>query len=469
MVSNSATTKAWNACEFCRKRKRSCDRCLPRCTTCSTKGVDCDYSATKSVQYFPPSYFLDHRVFQESSTALPNIDFVLPPSITDSFSSSEPILASYYEKIHWWMPIISKTRLEPDMRKSISVPSAELQLLVLAMKIILWHPAQHEPSDPLTRAYTTAKDTINEAVVSGVLSLRILQAQVLVAIYELGHAIYPAAYLSLGSCARYGMALGVDVSLQPGLFIPGVGDLEMEERRRTWWAILILDRCMQIGNPSLPLSTHNPVINSALPLNEADFNRGITKPRNFTLADAPSIEMGMLARMSQAAFLLGKVYHHNSNPLLNDSDRQEEYWQLDRTIRALLKLSYVEGQTRRMVVCSQTDLCFRALIALHDPDGTRSDETHKAFTMDLLKPIADSMSWDTAVLLYDTTVSVEDASPLLLSWAYEAAKIHSRLVSLYDEDALWSLAQMKIKLGIMARRWKAGEQYLNLLKMQAGI
>jgi hypothetical protein len=69
--------------------------------------------------------------------------------------------------------------------------------------------------------------------------------------------------------------------------------------------------------------------------------------------------MGMLARMSQAAFLLGKVYFHNQDKNLNDADYENEHWQLDRTIRALLNLTYVEGQIRRVAVCSQTDLCFR--------------------------------------------------------------------------------------------------------------
>jgi hypothetical protein len=78
------------------------------------------------------------------------------------------------------------------------------------------------------------------------------------------------------------------------------------------------------------------------------------------------------------------------------------------------------------------------------------------FTLELLKPIADTMTWDTAIYLGDLRVSVEDASPLLLSWAYQAAKIHMRLVGKYGEQTLWSLAQMKTKLALMAKRWKAG-------------
>ena len=80
---------------------------------------------------------------------------------------------------------------------------------------------------------------------------------------------------------------------------------------------------------------------------------------NFTLRDAPTEEMGNMARMSHAAFLLGKVYLHNQNADLDETDREAEYWQLDRTIRALLKVSYMESQMGRVAICTQTDICFR--------------------------------------------------------------------------------------------------------------
>jgi hypothetical protein len=61
------------------------------------------------------------------------------------------------------------------------------------------------------------------------------------ALYELGHAIYPAAFLSIGACARYAHALGINVSrtLKTRKVLTLV---EVEERRRVWWAIVILDR-----------------------------------------------------------------------------------------------------------------------------------------------------------------------------------------------------------------------------------
>jgi hypothetical protein len=69
--------------------------------------------------------------------------------------------------------------------------------------------------------------------------------------------------------------------------------------------------------------------------------------------------MGVMARMSQAAFLLGLVHRHNKDPPHIESERLAEMWQLDRTLRALLHLTYVEGAIRRMAVCPQTGICYR--------------------------------------------------------------------------------------------------------------
>ena len=71
-----------------------------------------------------------------------------------------------------------------------------------------------------------------------------LQAAVLIAVYEVGHAIYPAAYLTIGACARYGTMLGID-KLGLDLMGDSLGPLswiEVEERRRVWWAVVLLDR-----------------------------------------------------------------------------------------------------------------------------------------------------------------------------------------------------------------------------------
>lgn len=65
----------------------------------------------------------------------------------------------------------------------------------------------------------------------------------LIVLYELGQGIWPAAYLSIGACAGYAHVLGIGGSENVGAQMKKVLTfVELEERRRVWWAIVILDR-----------------------------------------------------------------------------------------------------------------------------------------------------------------------------------------------------------------------------------
>lgn len=124
----------------------------------------------------------------------------------------------------------------------LNQPRTDVTILVFCMKVLLWLPSESSNgTQPRTPSYLFAKRTLLEAEVAGVLSLQVLQAWLLITIYELGHAIYPSAYMSIAACARYGslLDLKVDRSL---VFREAATWVELEERRRTWWAIVVLDR-----------------------------------------------------------------------------------------------------------------------------------------------------------------------------------------------------------------------------------
>jgi hypothetical protein len=103
---------------------------------------------------------------------------------------------------------------------------------------------------------------------------------------------------------------------------------------------------------------------------------------------------------------------------------------------------------------------YSALIALHDSIPSHSIPEHNHIAMALLKPVANAMTWDTRIFLSGILVSVEDASPLLLFWAYQAASIYNDLMSQYDAEALAPLGKMREKLQIMSRRWKVGGEFV---------
>lgn len=190
---------------------------------------------------FPPVYFLDFEVYQHGQVKIPSTMPISPYSKIQ-IERARLIADRYFALAHPWMTIVSKKQFYNQITNPLAPPQADTGLLLSCLELITWSPAQPLDRKPKTGAYVAAKRSILEAELAGVFSVRLIQAMLLVAIYELGHAIYPATYMTIGNCARLGLALGIDPqgvakaqNVNPTL-------LEQEEKRRAWWAILILDR-----------------------------------------------------------------------------------------------------------------------------------------------------------------------------------------------------------------------------------
>ncbi len=222
---------------------------------------------------------------------LPKASWSPPSVIADYVGDPLSLTLAYWEKVHWWMPIISKKRFYDHSLNPLVPQGVDVVLLLSAMRLVLWHPERE--LRPVTE-YLTTRHAILEAETAGILTLQLLQAKILLTFYEFGHAVYPAAYLSVGSCARFGAALGVNKCLHvTDLSVSPEAALETEEKRRSWWAVLILDRfvtfgpdrvhvqkltipsVMQLGNPSQVLCTEEPASSSYLPTDDASFESGV--------------------------------------------------------------------------------------------------------------------------------------------------------------------------------------------------
>ena len=111
--------------------------------------------------------------------------------------------ADYFGTIHNWMPIVSKKRM--DLGIPVRNGGPDIAMLFLAMKLITTQA--DEVADGTL--YSIAKGFLSGLEGSGVVSLLCLQAMVLIALYEYSHSIYPAAWMTVGACARYAEILGL--------------------------------------------------------------------------------------------------------------------------------------------------------------------------------------------------------------------------------------------------------------------
>lgn len=183
--------------------------------------------------------FLDPRLFHKMRLQVPKIHTTVRASVVElvgDLDDIKEISTLYFDTIHAWMPIISKKQFFENLPNRLTQRRSELFLLVLSMKLCC-----ARITTPRTDLYHAVKQFYFDMENSGALSIQVLQAAILIAIYEVGHAIYPAAILSVGSCARYASCLGIDTTARPpkSMQLPWI---EVEECCRIWWSIAILDR-----------------------------------------------------------------------------------------------------------------------------------------------------------------------------------------------------------------------------------
>ena len=191
---------------------------------------------------FPSVFFLDASLFHRAQLELPLPGLTVPLYVSELLGAADSIrhiATSFFNDIHPWMPIISKSWFYNHLINPLSPPRADATLLLLSIRLITWAPPVSE--GPNTPVYIAAKRFFRELETAGTFSIRFVQAGVLISLYELGHCIYPAAYISIALSARQAVALGFDKDIKGGN-VTGYPWDKVEERKRVWWAILILDR-----------------------------------------------------------------------------------------------------------------------------------------------------------------------------------------------------------------------------------
>jgi hypothetical protein len=189
------------------------------------------------------NFFLDPEVFQPIPRDILKRTQARPGQheLQIHHSDHDAVSKAYLSTIHQWLPIVSAKRLKRDSDPSSCRDEGDcVSLLFLCMKLLSREASKIDVLD--NDEYRTAKQMCFEAECDGFVSIRLLQCLILLTVYELGHAIYPAAFLTLGRAARLGIMMGLHDPRGTRLFTGADTWTVCEEQRRTWWAVLILDR-----------------------------------------------------------------------------------------------------------------------------------------------------------------------------------------------------------------------------------
>lgn len=284
-------SKALHSCFLCRRGKRRCDKNLPSCQLCTRKGWKCTYPERRGQRSASPSHSLDrvesvndpnpvvtrppstyngifagHQaaspstssfavnmaisflapdLFREVSLEIPRPNLDIPEHVAFNLGDRRRLRETALQFFNiTWMPIISRKRYFNAVLNPLFPLRRPTSLLALCIKLCCLE-VRDDGDEERTSLYRLTKKFYSEVESTELLCIQVLQAGILIAHFEIGDAIYPAAYLTVGACARYGVAMGLDKINQErmgGDHNRAVSWMEIEERRRAWWGVLILDR-----------------------------------------------------------------------------------------------------------------------------------------------------------------------------------------------------------------------------------
>lgn len=143
--------------------------------------------------------------------------------------------ALYFRTIDIWLPIISPQKCIERLETLNSENNPELSNLLLAMYLVTRQPGNSSNIKEMqSPVYYEAKTLLAALTSSGNSALEVIQAGVLLSLYEQGHGMINVAQLTMSVCTR--MAMKMKVALRAAT------EIQNTDFGRLWWGLVILDR-----------------------------------------------------------------------------------------------------------------------------------------------------------------------------------------------------------------------------------
>ncbi|BCS23475.1 Zn(II)2Cys6 transcription factor [Aspergillus puulaauensis] len=360
-----------NACQKCFNQKRKCDKQMPSCSRCLRTSSQCNYQtspefssgvllstgSTVAGELFVPSEFPMHGVDIDRFTA-----GLVTATLTERGQPVEGVLEDYFTYIHTWLATIQEQRFRSRVRSLQHTPHAETALILLVMSLLTLkgHDA-HSRDCARSSMYPLASYLFSLLQFARGPSLELVQAGLLLAVYETGSGRAPTAFITIGTCARLGYILRLNVDIPDPETIWAIA----EERRRVWLGVYMIDRLIHQVTNITAHAVEDPANDYKLPINEEYWQdntsqpQGTVQPSFSTPADIPQ---SYFTREIQASRILGEVQ--------NLSTRQSEslHENMDRTDALLMHfMKHLLHQTPESwkVMCGANSIAMLTSLALH--------------------------------------------------------------------------------------------------------
>lgn len=384
------------------------------------------------------------------------------------------ILDRHFENVHLWLPIVSKKRLDLLLEDPKLQLTADLALLFICMKLIT-RGGHESPQDAQSPLYGLSKRFASTVEMSGLMTLPLMQSNLLITAYELGHGIYPAAYLSSAHCARLGTLMGIhDRQHAPQILRKSGAWAEVEEIRRCWWATLLFDRYSNLGSEGASIVTNDPPPQTVLPADDTAWDQGtMASSEPLYVSSTTNVRAGAFARTCQVTHLMGRMLRNLTDHYSEPSPRFSEAIQLHRVTTALSNVLPLETFQDPLRYSTAMALCFGALLHVCEPFScTESNRGNHSVEETEMQTIAIPGMREVAFKVLEFSKIIRETldqtpaavSPLVADCLYVATStLQWCAYESGEEDALRGYSTLRETLGGLRKRWAVAGEYLKIL------
>ncbi|KAH8813234.1 hypothetical protein F5884DRAFT_787818 [Xylogone sp. PMI_703] len=434
---------------------------------------------------FPVIAFLDSETFKYGRIAVPKPNIEIPVDVLELLGDGPSIqaaLSDYFATIHKWFPIVSPKRLTRNMVNPLWEAGPDLALLFLCMKLITSRP-QDGLGCSQNPIYLSAKRFISLMESSGMVSLIVLQANLMITLYEYGQAIYPAAWMSSGWSIRYGNMLGVNTFGAAQLLGRPATWTEQEERKRTWWGVLVVDRMISTGGQSHILTNQEPRDSDPLPVDDTAWDEGNMTQGILKTLSSPYVEpVAPFPRLCQASHLLGKTFAHHEAKFPSDKEQYDDATHIFDRATSLVQTIQEESASSGDVITLSSALAvaFSSISAICDPyscprlqtggpelTGDAAEAQLRA--LNGLKRVSQQIQEFSEQLnsAMPLAQDIDKVSPFIMDALYCGAASHAWWVrESGDANSQLSLDSLRNNLRRLGGRWRNAAEYLRILEAQ---
>lgn len=178
----------------------------------------------------------------DSTEDIHSFAFRCLPDILGHRPAIEHVVASYFGGVNTWFTIIERSSFTAAVEAMWETPSAETAVLLVCMRLILRAPTDNAAAAGMADSLYLSAKTMLSLVQSKVpLSIPLLQAELIVAMYEYSHSMPQQAYMTVGRCFQITKAFGWHYEPFWSEERQSLAPAHLKLCSILWWAVVYID------------------------------------------------------------------------------------------------------------------------------------------------------------------------------------------------------------------------------------